>query len=308
VRDIHLQVEPAAPLVRSVGTRESQPTCFAGAVDHTHVAQVAYKTAWTAISSLLSQFSRDFGPQVLLHLNVAYFFPSIPVLLLQSAFQERMERRFGLAGSALARFCSGLGGLVLLTLAFPWFCHSEAELLSATVLVGVSYGVAFGTSYQLVSRFPKSSTVALTLGAYPLPPPACTRAPHAAARAGPSAPWARRPGLSATAHTTPAAPAAAAAAAASAAAASAAAAAAGFVSCGPVVLLFDLVCKSGPYYTASGLAALFRLVAVQTSLGLAAACWLLARHRRQLGRPRLLGATPLSGFSSSGKVSPGLRS
>lgn len=127
-------------------------------------SQVAYKTAWTAISSLLSQFSRDFGPQVLLHLNVAYFFPSIPVLLLQSAFQERIEQRFGLAGSALARFFIGLGALVLLTATFPAFCHSESWLLAATVLVGMSYGLAFGTSYQLVSKFPKHNTVALTLG------------------------------------------------------------------------------------------------------------------------------------------------
>ncbi len=129
--------------------------------------QVAYKTAWTAISSLLTQFSRDFGPQVLLHLNVAYFFPSIPVLLLQSAFQERIEARFGLARSALARLCAGLGGLVLLTAAFPAFCHSVGALLSATVLVGMCYGLAFGTSYQLVSKFPKHNTVALTLGGPP---------------------------------------------------------------------------------------------------------------------------------------------
>ncbi len=101
---------------------------------------------------------------MLLHLNVAYFFPSIPVLLLQSAFQERIEQRFGLAGSALARFSIGLGALVLLTASFPAFCHSESWLLAATVLVGMSYGLAFGTSYQLVSKFPKHNTVALTLG------------------------------------------------------------------------------------------------------------------------------------------------
>ena len=148
--------------------------------------QVAYKTAWTAISSLLAQFSRDFGPQVLLHLNVAYFLPSIPVLLLQSAFQERIEARFGLAGSALARFCVGLGGLVLLTAVFPAFCHSVAALLSATVLVGMSYGLAFGTSYQLVSRFPKHNTVALTLGA-----PRRSRAPGRQLHSRSRLAWAR---------------------------------------------------------------------------------------------------------------------
>jgi hypothetical protein len=45
--------------------------------------QVSYKLAWTAISSLLAQFRRQYGPAVLLHLNIAYFFPSIPVLAVQ---------------------------------------------------------------------------------------------------------------------------------------------------------------------------------------------------------------------------------
>lgn len=51
--------------------------------------QVAYKLAWTAISSLLSQYSQQHGPEILLYLNVAYFFPSIPVLILQTAFNDK---------------------------------------------------------------------------------------------------------------------------------------------------------------------------------------------------------------------------
>lgn len=77
----------------------------------------------------------------------------------------------------------------------------------------------------------------------------------------------------------------------------------GFVSCGPVVLVFDLMCKSGTYYSPSGMVALFRLVALQTSLGLAAAFWLVLRHRKQLAGVRYLGAAlePLKS-SSTGKV------
>ncbi len=50
---------------------------------------MSYKLAWTAISSLLSQYSKEYGPDILLRLNVAYFFPSIPVLMLQTAFNDR---------------------------------------------------------------------------------------------------------------------------------------------------------------------------------------------------------------------------
>ena len=57
--------------------------------------QVSYKLAFTAISSLLSQYSNQYGPDILLQLNVAYFFPSIPVLMLQTAFNDRWGQAGG---------------------------------------------------------------------------------------------------------------------------------------------------------------------------------------------------------------------
>lgn len=126
--------------------------------------QVSYKLAWTAISSLLSQFSRNYGPEVLLQINIAYFFPSIPVLCLQTAFNDAMDRRLGLPAAAMTRFTVGLGALALLTSFFPILASSHKGLILTTVLVGMSYGLAFGTSYQLASKFSPASTVALTTG------------------------------------------------------------------------------------------------------------------------------------------------
>jgi hypothetical protein len=125
---------------------------------------VSYKLAWTSISSLLSQFGRDYGPEVLLQLNIAYFLPSIPVLCIQTVFNDAMDRRFGLPMGAMMRFTVGLGGLALLMSFFPLLASSHAGLLGTTVVVGMCYGLAFGTSYQLASKFSPASTVALTTG------------------------------------------------------------------------------------------------------------------------------------------------
>ncbi|GAX81468.1 hypothetical protein CEUSTIGMA_g8897.t1 [Chlamydomonas eustigma] len=125
---------------------------------------VSYKLPWTCISSLLSQFSRDYGPEVLLQLNFAYFFPSIPILVLQTIFNERMDQKLGLPLGALVRFVFGLGGLSVIMSFFPILASTHLSLLLTTVAVGICYGAAFGTSYQLASRFPASSTVALTTG------------------------------------------------------------------------------------------------------------------------------------------------
>lgn len=172
------------------------------------IVAIAYKLAWTAISSLLSQFSRDYGPNILLYLNIAYFLPSIPVLILQTYFNDAIDRRLGGArrGAAL-RFsigkppgctwlwqlvpvvdcwhghaillsrlptlmaeklatwgCAGLGGLVLLTGCFTSIAATYVSLIATTVAVGAAYGVAFGTSYQMASKFPPICTVMLTTG------------------------------------------------------------------------------------------------------------------------------------------------
>ncbi len=80
-----------------------------------------------------------------------------------------MDRRLGLPSAALLRFILGLGGLVALTRYFPLItAGSEQALLMTTVLVGMSYGVAFGTSYQIASKYTSGATVALTTGALSL--------------------------------------------------------------------------------------------------------------------------------------------
>lgn len=66
-------------------------------------------------------------------------------------------------GTAL-RLSSGFGSLFLLTALFPSTATTHTSLLAVTTLVGATYGMAFGTSYQLASKYPPSSTVALTIG------------------------------------------------------------------------------------------------------------------------------------------------
>lgn len=184
------------------------------------LVSVAYKMPWTALSSLLTQFSKEFGPEVLLYLNVAYFFPSIPVLVLQSAVHSQLEAYLGPARSYLWRLTVGLGGLVLMSASLPLWAGQLGSLVTATGIIGMAYGLAFGTSYQLVAKFGSSSTVALTTG---------------------------------------------------------------FVSCGPIVLLFDVFLKRGPFYPPQALQTFFKLVALQVVVGLAAAVYLVGSQWRELG-------------------------
>lgn len=70
---------------------------------------------WTAISSLLHQISTALQqPKVLLWLNLAYFVPSMPALLLHSSLQDCLERRLGVPTAALARWGGYRGSAVQL--------------------------------------------------------------------------------------------------------------------------------------------------------------------------------------------------
>ncbi|KAI8467814.1 MAG: hypothetical protein J3K34DRAFT_523439 [Monoraphidium minutum] len=210
------------------------------------VIAVAYKAPWTAISSLLGQLSQDHGPRLLLHLNLCYFLPPMPLLYLLSVLQARrgcgaaaamggagcglaalpgmrgrtpapLDCALGPRRSAALRFAAGFIALAALSLAFPpaLAAGRAAPLLGLTAGVGAAYAVAFGASYQLAPAFGPGCTVALTTG---------------------------------------------------------------FVSAGALVLLLDVVIKRGaPRYSAPQLDALFRCVAAACAAGLAAAAALLRR-------------------------------
>lgn len=47
------------------------------------------------VSSLLGHYARLYGPQILLLMNIFYYLPSIPLLLLSAMCDEALDRAFG---------------------------------------------------------------------------------------------------------------------------------------------------------------------------------------------------------------------
>ena len=59
------------------------------------------------MSSELARFASIFGNGVLLQLNLAFYLPSVPLLLLQAALDRRIDARFGHLPSNLVRVTAG---------------------------------------------------------------------------------------------------------------------------------------------------------------------------------------------------------
>lgn len=135
----------------------SSPTCF-------FLTAIAFTAGWTAISSLIGYYKSLYGPHMLLYLNLAYFLPSLPTLLLQSLWDARLDSKFGIAKAATVRLCIGLGGSTLICIVYPFYESSRDVLLVLVSLLGLCNSVAFSTSYQIVTHFSTSNSVALTTG------------------------------------------------------------------------------------------------------------------------------------------------
>ena len=56
---------------------------------------VAFTSAWLAVSSQLAYYRRVHGPVVLLQLNIAYYLPSIPLLIVSAFLDKPLEARLG---------------------------------------------------------------------------------------------------------------------------------------------------------------------------------------------------------------------
>ena len=57
--------------------------------------QIAHSIPWFTVSSLLSYYSVLYGPQILLMMNIAYYLPSIPLLIFSAACDDWLDLKFG---------------------------------------------------------------------------------------------------------------------------------------------------------------------------------------------------------------------
>ena len=57
--------------------------------------QLAFTIGFMTVSSQLAYYKLVYGPAILLEMNIAYFLPSIPLLLVSSFLDDRLDKQFG---------------------------------------------------------------------------------------------------------------------------------------------------------------------------------------------------------------------
>eukprot|EP00878_Enallax_costatus_P041856 GHUV01048761.1.p1 GENE.GHUV01048761.1~~GHUV01048761.1.p1 ORF type:complete len:240 (+),score=41.68 GHUV01048761.1:464-1183(+) len=128
------------------------------------ILSIAYTTPWIIMLSQLAYYSKIYGPQVLLQLNIAYYLPSIPILLLAGHVEKLLDEQFGSTASMAIRLTAGLSGCAAIAASYPFIPPRLNYLLWVVVALGSISAVAFSTSYQLVAWFRSADTIALGIG------------------------------------------------------------------------------------------------------------------------------------------------
>lgn len=125
---------------------------------------VGYTIVWMALCSELNTFRTLYGPSVLLKMNIVYYVPSIPLLILSSYVDEPLDKYFGVAMTVLLRLLIGNGACAVIAFIFPFEPHRVTYLLWTVGALGVAHGISFSASYQLASKYANKNTIALGLG------------------------------------------------------------------------------------------------------------------------------------------------
>lgn len=125
---------------------------------------VGYTIVWMALCSELNTFRELYGPSVLLKMNIVYYVPSIPLLILSSYVDEPLDKYFGVAMTVLLRLLLGNGACAIIALIFPFQPSRLTHLLWTVGALGVAHGISFSASYQLASKYANKNTIALGLG------------------------------------------------------------------------------------------------------------------------------------------------
>eukprot|EP00201_Polytomella_parva_P020566 CAMPEP_0175045602 /NCGR_PEP_ID=MMETSP0052_2-20121109/4523_1 /TAXON_ID=51329 ORGANISM="Polytomella parva, Strain SAG 63-3" /NCGR_SAMPLE_ID=MMETSP0052_2 /ASSEMBLY_ACC=CAM_ASM_000194 /LENGTH=348 /DNA_ID=CAMNT_0016309169 /DNA_START=80 /DNA_END=1123 /DNA_ORIENTATION=- len=125
---------------------------------------IAFMELWILVTSQLTYYSRLYGAQILLQLNLAFYVPSIPVLVLSGQVEKVLDDRFGKTMSMMIRLNTGLAGCLIMCAAFPFLPTTHFTLITAIAILGTLSAVAFSTTYQLVQWFRSADTIGLGIG------------------------------------------------------------------------------------------------------------------------------------------------
>lgn len=124
---------------------------------------LGYMLPWTALGSLITYYKYTYSASFYVKIYCAYYLPGLPISILQFLYGEQVDGYYGSQNTFLLRGILGYSILVITLFSLLWV-NSEAALVAAFSILGVSGWWLHGTASMLTSMFPRLSIAYLQIG------------------------------------------------------------------------------------------------------------------------------------------------
>jgi hypothetical protein len=119
--------------------------------------------------TFLGVFKKNFGPDIFLWMNAAYYGPALPVLILNLTFGKKMDLRCGSYNGYMVRGvgCSAiLGILMAIHSTIAGNGGGAAWVLIESFLIGLFGGMAYGCVFSFNAIFSKACASVFSMGMF----------------------------------------------------------------------------------------------------------------------------------------------
>lgn len=147
----------AAGRDRSIGSSTSVQLCF-------FACGMCLTYPWNSINAAVSVFTSKLGPSSYILIQMAYYIPALPTLLLQTRYDSKFDVRFGMRATYAARSIITNIGIALAIALFALVPPGLGNVIAVVFAVGFCQALAFGSLCQCASHFSPKCVVVFTCG------------------------------------------------------------------------------------------------------------------------------------------------
>lgn len=122
-----------------------------------------YMLPWTSLGSLISYYKLAYSANFYVKLYCAYYFPGLPVALMQMKYDYYFDLKYGASRMFLWRGLGSFVCMILILISMVWI-RNPYLLVFMFVLLGICGWLCHGTASMLASMYPATAITYLQTG------------------------------------------------------------------------------------------------------------------------------------------------
>lgn len=133
------------------------------------IVALGMMSAWTAMMTFLGVFKKNFGGDIFLWMNAAYYGPALPVLILNLTYGKKIDERCGSYNGYMIRGVGCSAVLAIIMAIHPAMVKSglgQTWVILESFLIGLFGGMAYGCVFSFNALFCKTCASVFSMGMF----------------------------------------------------------------------------------------------------------------------------------------------